>query len=69
VSYHDPHVVHIREEGVDLKSVPFDAKTLRGVDCVVIVTDHSGVDYASVAREAQVVVDTRHVLPRGEPTK
>ncbi len=69
VSYHDPHVAHIREDGVDLKSVPFDVKTLRGADCVVIVTDHSGVDYASVAREAPLVVDTRHVLPRGEPTK
>lgn len=64
VSYHDPHVGHIKEDGVDLKSVPFDAKTLAGADCVVIVTDHSGVDYALVAREAPLVVDTRHVLPR-----
>jgi len=32
----------------------------------VIVTDHSGVDYAFVAREAPLVVDTRHVLPRAE---
>ena len=69
VFYHDPHVGHIREDGVDLKSVPLDAKSLRGADCVVIVTDHSGVDYGFVAREAPLIVDTRHVLPRGEPTK
>jgi UDP-N-acetyl-D-glucosamine dehydrogenase len=64
VVYHDPHVGHIREDGVDLKSLPLDAKTLQRADCVVIVTDHTGVDYAFVSREAALVVDTRHVLPR-----
>ena len=64
VSYHDPHVGRIKEDGVDLQSQPLDARTLRGADCVVIVTDHTGVDYAFVSREAPLVVDTRHVLPR-----
>jgi UDP-N-acetyl-D-glucosamine dehydrogenase len=64
VTYHDPHVSRIREDGVDLQSLPLDAKTLKGADCVVIVTDHSGVDYKFVAAEAPLVVDTRHVLPR-----
>jgi UDP-N-acetyl-D-glucosamine dehydrogenase len=64
VCYHDPHVSRVKEDGVDLASLPLDMATLRGVDCVVIVTDHSSVDYALVAREARVIVDTRHVLPR-----
>jgi UDP-N-acetyl-D-glucosamine dehydrogenase len=64
VSYHDPHVARLREDGLDLASRPLDAATLRGADCGVIVTDHSRVDYAMIAREAKVVVDTRHVLPR-----
>ena len=64
VSYHDPHVGRIREDGVDLQSQPLDARTLRSADCVVIVTDHTGVDYRFVASEAPLVVDTRHVLPR-----
>ena len=64
VCYHDPHVARVREEGVDLASLPLDAATLRGVDCVVIVTDHSGVDYGFVAKESKLIVDTRHVLPR-----
>jgi UDP-N-acetyl-D-glucosamine dehydrogenase len=63
VSYHDPHVARFHEDGVELTSVPLSAETLRGADCVVIVTDHSGVDYALVAREAKLVVDTRHALP------
>ena len=29
-------------------------------DCVVIVTDHSGVDYGQVVEEAEVVVDLRN---------
>jgi UDP-N-acetyl-D-glucosamine dehydrogenase len=64
VSYHDAHVAKLHEDGVELTSVPLTAQTLRAVDCAVIVTDHSNVDYALVGREAPVVVDTRHALPR-----
>jgi UDP-N-acetyl-D-glucosamine dehydrogenase len=64
VSYHDAHVAKLHEDGVELTSVPLTAQTLRAADCAVIVTDHSNVDYALVGREAPVVVDTRHALPR-----
>jgi UDP-N-acetyl-D-glucosamine dehydrogenase len=64
VSYHDPFIPHLHEEGVELHSVPLTPAALAAADCVVIVTDHQGVDYAAVARHAKVVVDTRHVLPR-----
>ena len=64
VSYHDPHVAVLKEEDIDLKSVPLNAQTLEAVDCVIIVTDHAGVDYGLVARHAKVVVDTRNALPR-----
>jgi UDP-N-acetyl-D-glucosamine dehydrogenase len=63
VSYHDPHVAQLHEDGVELASVPLDAGTLRAADCVVIVTDHSSIDYGLIAREAKLVVDTRHALP------
>jgi UDP-N-acetyl-D-glucosamine dehydrogenase len=29
-------------------------------DCVLIVTDHSDYDYASIVKESQLVVDTRN---------
>ncbi|HUL50675.1 MAG TPA: nucleotide sugar dehydrogenase [Gemmatimonadales bacterium] len=64
VSYHDPHVAVLKEEDIDLKSVPLNTQTLEGVDCVIIVTDHAGVDYGLVARHAKVVVDTRNAVPR-----
>jgi UDP-N-acetyl-D-glucosamine dehydrogenase len=33
-------------------------------DCVVVITDHTAIDWAMVRRHARGVVDTRHVLPR-----
>ena len=29
-------------------------------DCVVIVTDHSAIDYARIVKESKLVVDTRN---------
>jgi UDP-N-acetyl-D-glucosamine dehydrogenase len=63
VSYHDPHVPRIghgRHYHLDLESVPLTAEALYGVDAVLIVTDHSTVDYAFVVRHAPLVVDTRN---------
>ena len=65
VCYHDPFVANVKEDGLSLASVPLTAETLEQVDCVIVVTDHSSVDYGLVARHARAVVDTRHVLPRG----
>ncbi|MBI1967358.1 MAG: nucleotide sugar dehydrogenase [Gemmatimonadetes bacterium] len=66
VQYHDPHVPVLKEDTTELRCVPLTAERLRKADCVVIVTDHSNVDYRLVAREAKVVVDTRHVLAAGK---
>jgi UDP-N-acetyl-D-glucosamine dehydrogenase len=54
----------LKEDGITMSSVPLTADTLRGADCVMIVTDHSDVDYPLVTRSARATVDTRHVLPR-----
>ena len=62
VSYHDPHVRKLKHEDIDLASLPLTSETLAAADCVVIVTDHSDVDYALVERCARLVVDTRNVL-------
>ncbi|HXV90124.1 MAG TPA: nucleotide sugar dehydrogenase [Gemmatimonadales bacterium] len=64
VTFHDPHVPVLREDGMELKSVPLNPETLAQSDCVIIVTDHAGVDYDMVARHAPIVVDSRHVLRR-----
>ncbi len=63
VCYHDPFVAKVKEDGLELASVPLTPATLEKVDCVIVVTDHSTIDYGLVATHARAVVDTRHVLP------
>ena len=61
VEYHDPLVPEVAEDGTSLSSVALTDEALSEADAVVIVTDHSGVDYARVLELASVVVDARHV--------
>jgi len=65
VEYHDPHVPKLKDDDLELKSVPLTPEALSGADCVLIVTDHSDVDYVLVARHARLVVDTRNALAGG----
>src|SRR5690606_9695895 len=66
VSYHDPHVAkapsmrswpHLPA----MSSVPLTADNLRSFDAVMLITDHTAVDYELVAKESKLVVDTRGV--------
>ena len=61
VSYHDPHVPAFQHEGMEMVGVTDLALALRLVDCVVIVTDHSGYDWSLIAAYTTTIVDTRHV--------
>ena len=64
VSYHDPHVPLLREDGVDLSSVDLTREAVSGSDCILIATDHSSLDYAMIRQSARRVVDTRNALGR-----
>jgi len=64
VAYHDPHVPSFREEDHTRQSVPLTDEELRRADAVVIVTDHSSVEYQRVVDLARVVVDTRNVTAK-----
>ncbi|MBI4542149.1 MAG: nucleotide sugar dehydrogenase [Gemmatimonadetes bacterium] len=62
VRYHDPHVPEFSDDGATLRSSALTPEAVRAADCVLIVTDHSGLDYAMIAREARALVDTRHAV-------
>jgi UDP-N-acetyl-D-glucosamine dehydrogenase len=53
VSYHDPFV----PEFDGMRSSPLEPEQY---DCVAIVTNHSGIDYADVVRRGEVIVDFRN---------
>jgi len=62
LSYSDPYVPAIREEGLSLDALPLRNGYLGDVDCAVILTDHHEFDYAAVVASAPQVVDTRNAL-------
>ncbi|HRJ50902.1 MAG TPA: nucleotide sugar dehydrogenase, partial [Phycisphaerales bacterium] len=65
VSYHDPHVPtfpSMRRHAITLASRPLDRAALLDHDAVVIVTNHSGIDYELVGRHAGLVIDTRDAM-------
>jgi UDP-N-acetyl-D-glucosamine dehydrogenase len=69
VTYHDPFVAEVRFDdahteggGAPLESVELTDEALRRADCVVIVTDHSGIDYKRVTEFSSLIVDTRNAL-------
>jgi UDP-N-acetyl-D-glucosamine dehydrogenase len=77
VSYHDPYVPKL-EKGHgfhhELTSVPLSPETLGQYDAVLILTDHSCIDYVMVVQKSQCVIDTRNAtrlvgLGRGKVTK
>jgi UDP-N-acetyl-D-glucosamine dehydrogenase len=47
---------------VSLYSRELTPETIRGYDCVVVVTDHTVVDFDMIAREAVLVVDCRNAI-------
>jgi len=65
VRYHDPHVPQLpMPEGQQLCSQTLDAAELAAADCVVVITDHSAIDWQLVVDHSALVVDTRHVVMR-----
>jgi UDP-N-acetyl-D-glucosamine dehydrogenase len=73
LSYHDPYVKNIeivkdpyrpheRITPVTLKSIDLTESAIKSADCILILTDHSNIDYDWVAKKGKVVVDTRNAI-------
>jgi len=69
VRYHDPFVSHVNFDdahtegsGAPLSSVELSDDEIQSADCVVIVTNHSQIDYGRITELAPLVVDTRNAL-------
>jgi UDP-N-acetyl-D-glucosamine dehydrogenase len=61
VTFSDPHVKKIQSDGAVLEAQDM-LPSVSAADCVVIVTDHSGVDYPAVVERSKLIVDTRNAL-------
>ncbi len=59
--YHDPYVETLSvDTQKTYRSEPLTAALVQNADCVVILTDHSTINYKWLVEHAQVVVDTRN---------
>jgi UDP-N-acetyl-D-glucosamine dehydrogenase len=61
ITYSDPFVPRIHSNGSVLESQEAFTSA-SAADCVVVVTDHSGIDYARVIERSKLIVDTRNAL-------
>jgi UDP-N-acetyl-D-glucosamine dehydrogenase len=66
VSYNDPHIPRCagmrHYPHFDMVSTPLDERLLQERDLVVLVTDHSAYDYAWIASQARLIVDSRNAF-------
>jgi UDP-N-acetyl-D-glucosamine dehydrogenase len=65
LSYHDPHIPNMprmRKHDIRLSSQPLTAEYLAEQDCVLIVADHTAVDWSLVLKSSRLIVDPRNAL-------
>jgi len=69
VVYHDPFVPEFIVEGKSIPLVPLTAEEISDADAILVVTDHSNVDYHLVVRSAKLILDTRNALKAFDDNK
>ncbi|RME82984.1 MAG: nucleotide sugar dehydrogenase, partial [Planctomycetota bacterium] len=64
VMYHDPYIQTLPKlrhyPHLSIERVELEKDLLKSLDCAVIVTDHTKVDYEFLVRHAPLIVDTRN---------
>jgi UDP-N-acetyl-D-glucosamine dehydrogenase len=69
VTFHDPFIPSIREDGHVRHGVELTKAALAASDAVVVVTDHKTVDYQMIMDNASLIVDSRNVAKALKPGK
>lgn len=72
ICYHDPFVPAIKRlrqwpDSVAMKSQNLTDKTIASKDAILIITDHSSVDYKLIAKHAELIIDSRGVYRKPMP--
>lgn len=62
VSYCDPYIPKLEIGGIHTKASKLASAVIKKQDIVVIVADHAGLDYKMIAKNAELVFDTRCVF-------
>jgi UDP-N-acetyl-D-glucosamine dehydrogenase len=62
ISYHDPYVLSQSIGASTHKSIDLNKETVAKSDCVLLITDHTAIDYSMVVDNSKLIVDTRNKL-------
>jgi len=61
VSFHDSMIPYIKIDGINMEGTAITPANLKKFDCVVLITDHSDVDYTFIQKHAKLIFDARNV--------
>jgi UDP-N-acetyl-D-glucosamine dehydrogenase len=65
VKYYDPYVKFLKYNNIDLKSIAsLSANVIKKFDIIVILTDHSNINFSLIAEHSRLIVDTRNVFQK-----
>ncbi|QCT02416.1 nucleotide sugar dehydrogenase [Paenibacillus algicola] len=63
VDYYDPHARSFKDkQGVTVSSVDYDVNRFSQYDCMVLITNHSSLDYSLLAAMHVPILDTRNAF-------
>tara|TARA_Y100000591_G_C21831865_1_gene700131 strand:- start:565 stop:1872 length:1308 start_codon:yes stop_codon:yes gene_type:complete len=69
VQYHDPYVLKfpkMRKYSYNLKSIQLTKRSIMKYDLIILVTDHSNMNYERIQKLGKRIVDTRGVYSDGQ---
>ena len=60
IEYHDPFVPNFKEDNLEGESIELNEEMLKEFECVIIITDHSKIEWQMVFDNSKFIVDTRN---------
>ncbi|OIU68696.1 nucleotide sugar dehydrogenase [Rossellomorea aquimaris] len=67
IQYHDPYIPELQVNGYTLETIDLTEDVLSRADLTLIHTNHSSLDYETIAQFSNCILDTRHVLELANP--
>lgn len=61
ISYFDPYAHSVKVDDQTLMSLKWNPAMFKDKDCVLIITDHSSIDYEEILENSKAIFDTRNV--------
>lgn len=62
IVYHDPFVPEFIVDGESVSAVELTAEEMAAADAVLLVANHSDIDYGALVEDSQLILDTRNAL-------